>query len=132
MITKLLMGIVVVTVDGRIFERAVHALELTIRPRMFRFGQAVVNAVLETNPVKQQLEGILVARTIGKLDPVVRQKGVNFIGNSIEKMAQEFGCDRTGRLLMYLNKGKLRSTINGHKQVKLAFFRLYLSDVDVK
>ena len=132
MVAKLLMGIVVVTVNGRIFERTVHALDLTIGPRMFGFGQAVVNAMLETNPIKQQLEGILVARTIGKLNPIVRQNGVNFIGNSREKMAQEFGSDGTGRLLMYLNKGKLRSTINGHKQVKLAFFRLYLSDVDVK
>ena len=70
MVAKLLMGIVVVTVDGRSFERAVHALHLTIRPRMFRFGPAVVNAVLETDPVKQQLEGILVARTIGKLNPI--------------------------------------------------------------
>ena len=132
MITKLLMGIVVVTVDSRIFESAVHALDLPIRPRMFRFGEAVVNAMLETNPVKQQLEGILVARTISKLNPVVSQDGVDFIGNSSEKMAQEFGSDKTGRLLVYLNKGKLRSTINCHKQVKLAFFRLYLRDVDVK
>jgi len=99
---------------------------------MFGFGQAVVNAVLETNTVKQELESILVARTIGKLDPVVSQNCVDFIGNSIEKMAQEFGSDGTGRLLMYLNKGKLRGTVNCHKQVKLAFFRLYLSDVDMK
>ena len=107
MVTKLLMRIVVITIDGRIFDSAVHALNLTIRPRMFGFGQAVVNVMLETNPVKQELEGILVARTIGKLNPVVRQNGVNFIGNSSEKMAQEFGSDGTGRVLVYLKKGKL-------------------------
>ncbi len=132
MVTKLLMGIVVVTVDGRIFERAVHALHLTIRPRMFGFGQAVVNAMLATNPIKQKLEGILVARMISKLNPIVSQNSVDFIGNGSEKMAQKFGGDGTGRMLVYLNKGKLRGTINGHKQVKLAFFRLYLSDVDMK
>ncbi len=126
------MGIEVVRVDARIFESAVHALHVPICPRMFRFGQAVVNGMLEANLVKQRLEGIFVVRTIGKLNPVVSQNCVDFIWNSIEKMAQEFGSDGTGRLLVYLKKCKLRGSVNCHKQVKLAFFRGYLSDVDVK
>ncbi len=49
MLPELLMGIVVVTIDRRLFERAVHPLDLTIRPGMIGLGQAMLNPVFGSN-----------------------------------------------------------------------------------
>lgn len=47
MLTKLLMRIVVVAIEGRLFERVVHAFHLPVRLRMAGLGQpAVVPAPL--------------------------------------------------------------------------------------
>jgi len=42
---QLAVAVVVVTLDGGLFDGAVHALDLPVGPGMIRFGQAVVHAV---------------------------------------------------------------------------------------
>ena len=49
---ELVVALVVVAFDGRFFEGPVHALDLTIRPRMVRFCQAVLDVVLCADPVE--------------------------------------------------------------------------------
>ena len=72
MLTKLLMGIVVVAIDRRLFEGAVHALHLSICPRMVGFGQPMLDPLFGADAVKQQRKSVAVSGTIGKLDAVVR------------------------------------------------------------
>ena len=38
--------------DGRVFDRPVHSLGLTIRPRMIRLCQPVLDAVLGTDTIE--------------------------------------------------------------------------------
>ena len=132
MLTKLLMGVVVVAIDRRLLQRAVHALHLPIRPRMIGFGQAMLNPVFGTDTVKQQREGVAVALPIGELDAIVGQDGMDFVGHSSNEMAQELGSHRSGHPLVQLSEGELGGAVNGDKQVQLAFFGLHFGNVEVK
>ena len=88
MLTKLLMRIVVVPIGGRLLQRAIHALDLPIRPGMIGFGQAMLYPVFATDTVKQQREGIADALPVDELDVIVGQDGMDFVGHSGNEMAQ--------------------------------------------
>ena len=49
---ELLVAFVVGTLDGRLFEGAVHALDLPIRPRVVGFCLAVLDGVLAADPIE--------------------------------------------------------------------------------
>lgn len=49
---QLFVAVVVVAFDGGVLDGAVHPLDLTIRPRMVGFGQAMLDAVLAADPVE--------------------------------------------------------------------------------
>lgn len=132
MVAKLLMGIVVVAVNGGILERSVHPLHLTIGPGMIGLGQTMLNTVLGTDPVKQQFEGITISLTIGKLDAVIGQDGVDSVGHSGNEMTQEIDSDRPCCPLVQLRKGELGGAVDRDKQVQLAFFGAYLGYIDMK
>jgi hypothetical protein len=46
---QLVVGVVVIAPDRRVLERAVHAFDLSVRPGMARFGQAVIDVILGPN-----------------------------------------------------------------------------------
>lgn len=52
MIFELPMGGVVIASDGRLLERAVHPLDLTIGPRMVGHGEAVFDVVFATDAIE--------------------------------------------------------------------------------
>jgi len=71
---QLVMAIVVIPFDGSVFNRVVHALNLTVRPRVVWLGQAMLNAICSTNHVKPHGPGIGCVPAAGlltKLDPIV-------------------------------------------------------------
>src|ERR687884_682728 len=47
-----LQGLVVEDLHGSLLDRAVHPLSLTVRPRVIRLGQPVLDAVLAADPVE--------------------------------------------------------------------------------
>jgi hypothetical protein len=47
-----LQVIVVEDLDGRILDRPVHAFSLTIGPRMVRFGQAMLDTMLDADAIE--------------------------------------------------------------------------------
>ncbi len=116
MVTKLLVSVVVVTIDRRLFERAVHALYLTNCPRMIRFGQAMLNLGFGTDAVEQQWQGIAVIRAVGELNAIVRQQGVDLVGDSSDEMTEEFGSDQSALPLVQFGKSKLRGAVNRPKR----------------
>ena len=50
--SELLVAVVVVALDGGVLEGSVHALDLTIGPRVNGLGQAVLDVVLAADPVE--------------------------------------------------------------------------------
>ncbi len=78
---ELLMPIVMVAFDNGFFDRPVHALDLSIGPRVLDLGQAVFDAVLAASDVKhvRHIGGcrpIRVARREGELDAIAPAEGL--------------------------------------------------------
>ncbi len=49
---ELRMIVIVVTFDGRLLDGAVHSLDLPVGPRMFGFGQAMVDVILRAGQLE--------------------------------------------------------------------------------
>lgn len=71
MIFKLLMPFIVVTLDGRFFDRSIHPLDLSVCPRVINFRQPMFDSVLATDAVEQVHKRPFVFRSVGKLNAVV-------------------------------------------------------------
>ena len=87
MVTKLLMSIVVVAIDGGFLERSIHALDLAVRPGMIGFGEAMLDAMLGADAVKHQSESITIALPVRKLDAIVSQDRVDLVRDSGDEVA---------------------------------------------
>jgi hypothetical protein len=70
---QMVMGLIVILFHGGVFERAVHAFSLAIRPGMIGFGQPMVDALLLADATKDMLKGILIALPVGELDAIIGQ-----------------------------------------------------------
>jgi hypothetical protein len=60
MVLKLAVAVVVVALDGGFPDRAVHALDLTVRPRIFDLGKRVLDAVLTAAHVEHMRHALAV------------------------------------------------------------------------
>ena len=84
---EVVMAIVVIPFDGRVFNRAVHALDLSVRPRVVWLGQAMLNAICSANHVKPhgpEIGSVPVAGLLTKLDAVVRKDCVHLVWNGFQ------------------------------------------------
>ena len=80
MLTQFVVRPVVVALHRGVFERSVHALHLPVRPGVVRFGQAVLDAVLVADPIKEVPEGPAVFLPVRELDTAqVSERGVDLI-----------------------------------------------------
>ena len=80
------MVVVVEALDGRVFDCAVHAFDLTIGPRVLHLCQPMFNAILISDAIKDVAKIIDIAGAIGELDAVIRQHGVDFVGNGLNQI----------------------------------------------
>jgi hypothetical protein len=84
----------VVALNRGLFDGAFHALDLTVRPGMIGFREAVVDPVQKTDPVKRMAakagrRSLAIPRQIGELDAVVREHGMDPIGDSRDQRLEE-------------------------------------------
>ena len=131
------MALVMVAFDGGIFDRPVHTFHLAIGPGMLDLGAAVLNPVFVAAYVEHMGDvrggrAVSVARRKRELDPVVRQHGVDFVGNRCDQRDQEGGGSAPVRVAHKLDEGELAGAVDRHLRVQLAFRRSDLSDVDMK
>ena len=119
MVAELVVAGVVVALDGGFLERPVHPLDLTVRPRVVRLGQAALDVVLG----KGEFEGVgaedlaavhgLADGRRGRGDVAGRRKvlavvgehGVHAVGHGLQQGAQEVCGDARGGALVQLVKG---------------------------
>ena len=57
---------------------------------------------------------------------------MDLVGHGRNKMVKEFGGNLGGRFLMQLDKGEFRRSIDGDKEMELAFFGPHFGNVDVE
>jgi hypothetical protein len=72
---QLVMVLVVVPFDSCVLDRAVHALDLILLPRMIWLGQAMLNAICSIDHVEPHgpgTGGVPVAGLLTELDAIVR------------------------------------------------------------
>lgn len=121
MASELLVGLVVEAFDCRIFDGAVHALDLPVGPRGLGLGETMIDVVLRAGefegvreenlvPIKLGFDlgrSPAVAAGLGEVRTIVGQDGVDFIGNGFDKGSEEVCRDPPRRLLVQFDEGKL-------------------------
>lgn len=115
-----------------LLDRPVHSFDLTIRPGVLDPGQPVLNLMLAADPVEDVLEGINVPIMIGELDAIIRQHDVEPVGHGSDEITQKGCCGHFPGLLVQLHESELGGAVNGNEQVKFAFSRLNLSNINVE
>ena len=134
---ELVVGVVEVALDGGVFDSAVHAFDLSIRPGMVWFGQPVFDSMdaadaIEGVSSEARSWSLAVLRQVGELDSVVGEHGVDAVRNGFNERLEE---GRSGPHVGFFDEfdhSELRSPINGHEQVELAFGGPHLGQVDVE
>ncbi len=95
--SELLVGLVMVALDGGVLDGSVHPLDLTVGPGMVGLGQTMLDAVLVADAIEHvpAVEGGwagAVARGMAELHPIVGQHGVDLVGHERDQRAQEVRC----------------------------------------
>ena len=131
------MSIVMIALDGRFLDRAVHALDLAIGPGMLDLGQPMFDPVFLASHIEHMRHvscrrAVRIARWEGELDPIVGKNRVDLIGDSRDQSLEEGRGRGPSRLPDQLHEGELAGAIDGDIEVELAFSGLELSDVDVE
>ena len=88
-ISQLIVVVVMEAFDSGVLDCPVHPLDLAIRPGVFDLREPVLDLMLAANAVEDVLEGVKVAFVIGELDAVVRQDGVDLVGEGLDHVPEE-------------------------------------------
>lgn len=131
------MAVVVVALDGRIFDCPVHPLDLPIRPGVLYLGKAVLDAIVAASHVEHvrhvaRRRPICVAGREGELDAVVGENGVDLVRHGLDQSSEEGRCGCPACLPDQLHESKFAGAINGDIEKKLAPGGLHLGNVDVE
>ena len=143
---QLIVGFVEVAFDGGVLDRAIHSLDLTIRPWMLRLRQPVVNIIGGEGIFEgMRSEGLLlgdhlpdfhrrpgVASGISEVGSVVGEDRVDLVRDGLDQPTQEIcGVAPRDRLAEF-DKGELRGPVDGDKEIELALGGSNLRDVDME
>ena len=125
--SKLFMVGVVAAFDGGIFDGPVHALDLTIGPRVVWLGQAILDAMLCTNAIEQmackpRCGSIAVAWRMAELDTVVGQDGMQPVWKSVDQIAEKLASDHAGGLGLEPGEDELGCSVDANEQMEFALF----------
>jgi hypothetical protein len=102
-LTALVVSVIMIAVNGGLFDRAVHAFDLAIRPGMFDLGEPVIDAVVGASALKgmapeqfsfrPHLPDVdrrpAFASWIGELNAIVGENRVDGVGNNGNKTVQD-------------------------------------------
>ena len=78
------------------------------------------------------IRGPAISSWVGEVGPVIGQHGVNFIGDGQRQRAEKVPGNASGCLLNKLDESEFGSSVNGYKEIKPAFGRMHLSNIDVE
>lgn len=131
MMSQLLVALVIEALDRGLLDSPVHSFNLAVRPRMFRFGQAMVDIVSGAGELKsmspEELSSCNGLLDLGdrqattarnrELDAIVRENRVDLVGHGRDKVAQELGCYSCRGFLMQFDESEFARPINGNEEV---------------
>ena len=132
---QLVVAVVVEPFHSRVLDRSVHPFDLTVGPRMIGLGQPVLDPVGLADHVESHRpggDGIPVPGLLCELDATIGKNRVDLIGHGFEHVLQELPGGLSVSRCNELGDGELGRSVNAHKEIELAFSRLYLGDVDME
>ena len=108
--------------DGRFLDRPVHALDLTVGPRMLDLGEPVLDAVLPAPHVEHMYHGsrcraIRIAWREGELNAIVGENRVDLVRDSRNQGLKEGGGGRPPSLFHQLDEGEFAGAVDGDIEV---------------
>jgi hypothetical protein len=111
------VSVVVIAIDRRFLEGTVHALDLTIRPRVVGFGQAVFDTVGSADLVEAVdpvtgRSAIAIFWQVGKLDTVIGQHRMQPVRYRRDQCFEEAHGGRTIGLVVQCDEGEFRGSVN--------------------
>ena len=129
-----------------LLDRAVHPFDLAAfrgkgppdlsfvpqAPRVFDPREPVIDLMLAADAVEDVLERVNVPFVVGELDAIVGQHDVNGVRHGSDQVAQEIRRGHFPGLLVQFDIDKLGGAVDGDEQVKLAFRRLNLGNINVE
>src|SRR6202453_4586966 len=144
--SQLVVSFVEVAIDGRVLDGAVHSFDLPIGPWVLGLGQPVVDGVLgagvfegvRPNGLSSLKSGLDVRRRRariawgGEVGSVVGEDGMDLVGDGGDQAAQEVSGSLARPLLVHLDEGELRRSVDGDDEVELALRGSNLGDVDME
>lgn len=119
------MAVIVITLDGSFLDGAVHPLNLPIRPRMFDFGEPVLDVIFLA-PHIEHVGHVRGSRPVGiswrkgELDSIVGQDGVDLVGNSLDQGFQEGRRGDSAGFSGDLNECEFARSVNGNGKIQLS------------
>ena len=120
------------TFNAGFFDGPVHSLNLSVSPRMLDLGESVFNAMRSADAAKNVITSVSITSAIRELDAVIGQYRMEGIWHCLDQIAQELCSNHLACLGVEFGKSELRGSVNGHKQIELAFGCLHLGNVDVE
>lgn len=112
---------------------SVHPLDLTVRPRVVRLGQPVLDAVCFADHVEAHLTrpgGVTVARLLGKLDAVVGPDRMDPVRHGFKQVFEELPCRSPVSLFDELGDRELTCAVDVDEQVKFALGDIHVKEAD--
>ena len=133
--SQLIVAVVVEALYRGVLDRPVHSLDLTVRPRMVGFGQAMLDPVGLADHVEAhwpRVDGVPVPGLLGELDAIIGKNRVDLVGHGFEHVLQELPSCLSISRFNELSDSKFGSSIDADEQVELPLSGLHLGDVYVE
>jgi hypothetical protein len=121
--------------DGRLLDRSVHPLDLSVGPGVTRLREPVLDVDRFADHVEAQLTrpgGITVTRLLGKLDAILGQDRVDPVWHRFQQVFKELPSLSSISLVDELGDREFTRAVDADEQVELTFGRLHLGDIHVK
>lgn len=118
--------------DGSFFDGPIHSLNLSVSPGMLNLGEAMSNAMFSADTAKNVIASVPITSTVRELDTVIGQYRMEGVWHRLDQIAQELCSNHLAGLGMEFGKSELGCSVNGDKQIELAFGCLHLGNVDVE
>ena len=134
---QLLVIVIMEPFNSCLLDCPVHPLDLAVGPGMLRFCQTVLNPVFPAPHIEHvgHVGGgraILIAWRICKLDPIVRENCMDFIGHGFDNRDEKGGSRLSVGFIDKLAEGEFTGPVNGDIQMQLAFRGPHLSDINME
>ena len=132
MLLKRGLRLIIIPMHGRLLDRFVHSLDLTICPWMRWKGEPVLDSVFFANPIENMRQSLVIPSLIRELYAVVRQNCMNFVRNLLDQVFQELSSLHFSLFFRQFDVCKLARAVDRDKQIQLATFRTNLCNINVK